>query len=107
MDSYNDTGIGTELDWRRIRGMLAFTGCGVHAPCLSANMMGHAEKRANALGLKNVSFIQGDVGALPFGDDSFDIVLSLNGFHAFPNKDAAFRETCRVLKPGGIFCCVK
>ena len=23
---------------------------------------------------------------------------------AFPDKDAAFRETCRVLKKGGIFC---
>ena len=45
-----------------------------------------------------------DVGRLPFGDEEFDIVLSLNGFHAFPDKNAAFRETCRVLKRGGIFC---
>ena len=70
----------------------------------SADMMKNAEKRADALGISNVSFVQGDVGALPFEDESFDILLSLNGFHAFPDKDAAFRETCRVLKPGGIFC---
>ena len=70
----------------------------------SADMMAHAEKRAEAMGISNVSFTQGDVGALPFADESFDIVLSLNGFHAFPDKDAAFRETWRVLKPGGIFC---
>lgn len=70
----------------------------------SADMMAHAEKRAKAMGIPNVSFVQGDVGALPFADESFDIVLSLNGFHAFPDKDAAFRETCRVLKPGGTFC---
>ena len=70
----------------------------------SADMMKNAEKRADALGITNISFVQGDVGALPFQDESFDIVLSLNGFHAFPDKDAAFRETCRVLKPGGIFC---
>ena len=42
--------------------------------------------------------------SLPFADGSFDLVLSLNGFHAFPDKDAAFREICRVLKPGAIFC---
>ena len=69
----------------------------------SADMMKNAERRASAMGVKNVSFVQGDVGALPFEDESFDIVLSLNGFHAFPDKDAAFRETRRVLKQGGIF----
>ena len=70
----------------------------------SAAMMGVAQKRAEAAGIKNVSFVQGDVGALPFEDESFDIVLSLNGFHAFPDKEAAYRETCRVLKKGGTFC---
>ena len=69
-----------------------------------AGMMANAKKRAVAMGLSNVAFVQGDVGALPFADESFDLVLSLNGFHAFPDKDAAFRETRRVLKPGGVFC---
>ena len=70
----------------------------------SADMMGAAKKRAEAAGIKNVSFRQGDVGSLPFEDESFDIVLSLNGFHAFPDKEAAWRETYRVLKKGGTFC---
>ncbi len=70
----------------------------------SADMMENAQKRAKALVLSNVDFVQGDVGALPFADESFDLVLSLNGFHAFPDKDRAFSETCRVLKPGGVFC---
>ncbi|MDR0347019.1 MAG: class I SAM-dependent methyltransferase [Coriobacteriales bacterium] len=30
-------------------------------------------------------------------------ILSMNGFHAFPNKEAAFAELYRVLKPGGLF----
>lgn len=70
----------------------------------SADMMETARKRAKAAGIKNVTFRQGDVGALPFEDESFDIVLSLNGFHAFPDKEAAYRETYRVLKKGGTFC---
>ena len=70
----------------------------------SADMMANAKKRASAMGLSNVAFVQGDVGALPFADESFDLVLSLNGFHAFPDKDAAYRETYRVLKKGGVFC---
>ena len=70
----------------------------------SPDMMRNAQRRAAAMNLDNISFIQGDVSDLPFEDESFDIVLSMNGFHAFPDKDAAYRETCRVLKKGGIFC---
>ncbi len=70
----------------------------------SPDMMGQARGKAEKLRLSNVSFRQGDVGALPYEDGTFDIVLSLNGFHAFPDKEAAYRETLRVLKPGGTFC---
>ena len=61
-------------------------------------------EKADRLHLKNVTFRQGDVGALSYADNTFDIVLSLNGFHAFPDKEAAYREVFRVLKPGGTFC---
>lgn len=70
----------------------------------SPDMMAQAQRRAGNLELNHVRFRQGDVGKLPFDEGSFDLVLSLNGFHAFPNKEAAYRETFRVLKPGGIFC---
>jgi len=70
----------------------------------SADMMAVAQHRSERMALSNVRFRQGDVGALPFADSSFDLVLSLNGFHAFPDKEAAYKETFRVLKPGGIFC---
>ena len=70
----------------------------------SPDMMASAQEKAKRFGVANVAFTQGDVGALPFADESFDIVLSLNGFHAFPDKEAAYRETYRVLKKGGTFC---
>ena len=63
----------------------------------SPEMLERAKSRGE--GLAHVRFQQGDVGGLPFGDGSFDIVLSLNGFHAFPDKEAAWREIFRVLRP--------
>ena len=79
---------------------------GADITCLdySPDMMAAAQARAERMGIGNARFVQGDVGALPFDDASFDVVLSLNGFHAFPDKEAAWRETFRVLKPGGTFC---
>lgn len=70
----------------------------------SPDMMERARRQAEKRVLKNVRFMQGDVGKLPFEDESFDLVLSLNGFHAFPDKEAAYSEVFRVLKSGGIFC---
>ena len=70
----------------------------------SEKMMSSAQKRAVEMNISNIDFIQGDVGNLPFEDESFDCVVSLNGFHAFPDKEKAYSETYRVLKKGGIFC---
>ena len=69
----------------------------------SEKMMDSARKRARELNISNVNFVQGDVGDLKFGDETFDIVVSMNGFHAFPDKQAAYDETYRVLKKGGMF----
>ena len=71
----------------------------------SEDMLNQARQRLT--NQKNIQLVQGDVGHLQFPDRSFDIVLSMNGFHAFPDKRSAFRETYRVLKHGGKFigCC--
>lgn len=70
----------------------------------SPDMMERARRQAEKRGLMNIRLMQGDVGKMPFPDGSFDLVMSLNGFHAFPDKEAAYNEIFRVLKPGGIFC---
>ena len=69
----------------------------------SPDMLALAQNRFDAAGLKTVRCVRADVGNLPFPDESFDTVLSMNGFHAFPDKEAAYRETYRALKPGGCF----
>ena len=70
----------------------------------SEEMLNQAKEKAEKLKLTNIKFQQGDVGNLPYEDNTFDIVLSMNGFHAFPDKEKAFKETYRVLKEGGKFC---
>ena len=67
----------------------------------SEDMLAQARQRLGDCA--NITLMQGDVGQLPFQNGSFDIVMSMNGFHAFPDKRAAFRETYRVLKRGGSF----
>lgn len=67
----------------------------------SDDMLEQARQRFS--GIKNVTCVQGDVGKLPYADGEFDAILSMNGFHAFPDKDAAFSETARVLKKEGTF----
>ena len=70
----------------------------------SDKMLDAAKERASQMNLRGVNFIQGDVANLPFADNFFDVVLSINGFHVFPDKAAALDETFRVLRRGGIFC---
>lgn len=70
----------------------------------SDKMLEAAMERANKINLCGIKFLQGDVAQLPFVDNFFDLVLSINGFHAFPDKISAWNETYRVLKCGGIFC---
>jgi ubiquinone/menaquinone biosynthesis C-methylase UbiE len=69
----------------------------------SREMLDHGVEKFKKLDIKNVQCLEGDAGSLPFADNHFDMVLSMNGFHAFPDKERAFDEICRVLKPGGIF----
>lgn len=89
------TAVFTQRKWSSLKN--------AHITCLdySTDMLEQAKRRLD--GKAHINFIQGDVGNLQMDNESFDIVLSMNGFHAFPDKQKAFRETFRVLKSGGDF----
>ena len=73
----------------------------VTATDLGPGMIGLAEELARARGLRNIDFRVADVEALPFPDESFDLVTCRFGVMFFPDQLKAFRECLRVLKRGG------
>ena len=67
----------------------------------SQDMLDRARFRFSENGITNIKTMQGDVGAMPFDNDSFDYILCMNGLHVFPDKDKAYSEILRTLKQGG------
>ena len=63
-------------------------------------LLDKGRERAKAEALP-VSFQVADAEALPFGDASFDVVLSTFGVMFAPDQARAAREMLRVVKPGG------
>lgn len=44
-----------------------------------------------------------DIQEIPYGDNSFDVVIANHMLYHVPNRDKAIKEVYRVLKPEGIF----
>ena len=63
-------------------------------------LLERGKERAQAERL-NVTFQEADAEALPFGDATFDVVLSTFGVMFTPNQQQAAAELLRVCRPGG------
>ena len=63
----------------------------------SPQQIDYAQKK-----LPDVTFQVGDSMDMSFGDSEFDVVASALVFHFIPNRQKAFAEMYRVLKPGGL-----
>jgi demethylmenaquinone methyltransferase/2-methoxy-6-polyprenyl-1,4-benzoquinol methylase len=58
-------------------------------------------KLADYRGETPITFSLADAQALPFDDESFDVVTVGFGVRNLPDREANFREVHRVLRPGG------
>ncbi len=79
-------------------------GCRVTGIDLTAEFIDVASELTRRCGLTDkVAFRRGDVLDLPFGDETFDVVLSQNLSMNIADKGTMYREVARVLKPDGRF----
>lgn len=67
-------------------------------------MLEKAKMNLDRTEFKNIDFLKGDIEDMPLNDNSFDVVISNCVLNLVPNKQKAFSEIYRVLKPGGHFC---
>lgn len=77
-------------------------GCRVSGIDLTAAFVEAASMLAQRMGLGDkVDYRQGDALALPYGNESFDVVWSQNVVMNIAARDRLYAEIRRVLKPGG------
>ena len=68
---------------------------------MTETMRDRARGSAVAAGLTNVEVHRADATSLPLPDASVDVVISNGVLNLVPEKDKAFTEIRRVLRPGG------
>lgn len=80
----------------------AQTGADVLGVDIARNLVAAGNARAQALGLPNLRFQEGDASALTaLADNSFDLTVSIFGAMFAPRPFDVAREMVRVTKPGG------
>jgi arsenite methyltransferase len=95
-----DIGCGTGTDL-----LIAASRVGPNGRAIGIDMTEAMRDRAlscaAAAGLSNVEVHLADATALPLPDGSIDVVISNGVLNLVPEKDKAFAELWRVLRPGG------
>jgi ubiquinone/menaquinone biosynthesis C-methylase UbiE len=80
---------------------LARRGAVVTGVDIATNLLAQARERAAAENL-TATFDEGDAEALPYGDASFDVVVTMFGAMFAPRPELVASELARVLKPAGL-----
>lgn len=71
---------------------------------MTEEMIEKANINNSKLGYKNVEFKLGDIEQMPLKDNLADVVVSNCVLNLVPDKQKAFSEIYRILKPGAHFC---
>lgn len=66
-------------------------------------MLEKARENVKKLGFTNVEFVKGDIEEMPIASDLVDVVVSNCVLNLVPDKEKAFSQIYRVLKPNGHF----
>lgn len=101
-DTVLDLGSGAGNDAFVARAIVGETGR-VLGLDMTELMVEKARLNAQKLQYSNVEFRLGDIEEMPIEDSSIDVVISNCVLNLVPNKEKAFSEMFRVLKPGGHF----
>ncbi|MEI7770388.1 MAG: methyltransferase domain-containing protein [Chloroflexales bacterium] len=64
-------------------------------------MLETARRNAEKLGATNVSFLKGDIEAIPLPDQSVDVIISNCVINLAPDKGQVLGDAFRTLQPGG------
>jgi SAM-dependent methyltransferase len=99
-DDVVDLGSGGGIDCLLAARAVGPTGSVIGVDFL-AEMIARGTAAAEAAGLANVRFVQGEIEALPLPDASVDVVLSNGVVNLSPRKVRVLAEAFRVLRPGG------
>ncbi|NTV18441.1 MAG: arsenite methyltransferase [Bacteroidales bacterium] len=102
-DSVLDLGSGAGNDCFVARAIVGETG-NVTGLDFTEAMVAKAKENNKKLGFTNVEFVQGDIEDMPLQDNTFDVVVSNCVLNLVPDKNRAFAQIMRVLKPNGHFC---
>ncbi|HXG65792.1 MAG TPA: class I SAM-dependent methyltransferase [Blastocatellia bacterium] len=73
---------------------------------INQRMAAGALKFTDSIGVKDAAFVTGVGEALPFADDSFDVILSYDVLEHVEDPRWCLSECKRTLKPGGVFLLV-
>jgi arsenite methyltransferase len=95
-----DLGSGGGIDCFLAAKMVGETGM-VYGVDMTPEMLSLARKNQEKVGAKNVEFRLGEIEHLPIADASVDVIISNCVINLSPDKDQVFRESFRVLRPGG------